>query len=341
MWVKRKVLLAILILSLTLPTTSANSVETGKDATGNSFVVPVYTYRNANATVLCSGALIAPLVVVTAAHCILDSKGLVSKNVFIGEAGGNSSTAMQGINRASEIHMYSSFTGGAGNTLGANDIAFLTLTYPIAMKSEVFFPTENLLSKMKSSHTALEVIGYGSVSDNSQATSSTPNSYQGIYSDAAVLTNYPNSGVMVSKIGNSCGGDSGAPVLAIYKSRVTIIGVLTGSVRNMNCTKKLQDGTYLTYFSLVGKFPNLAFAAAVEAMNSQNAEHTQIKVDAKAQVDLLNSEIQKISQNHGVEVTALEKLTKEFNDLNSRLASCLAGAKKIISTKKGKLPTYC
>jgi hypothetical protein len=277
---RRNILLIGLVLALMTPTSSAISVENGISASGNSFVVPIYTYRNANITVLCTGALIAPLIVVTAAHCILDSKGLVSKNIFIGEAGGNSSTAMQEINRALEIHMYSNFTSGPGNTVGENDIAFITLTYPIIMKTEVFFPTEEALSKIMNSGAPLEVVGYGSTSDGSQAVASTPNSYNGTSNNVLTLTNYPNSGVMVSRIGNSCGGDSGAPVLTIWESRVTIVGVLTGSVRSANCTKKLQDGTYLTYFSLVGKFPNLAFEAAIVAMNSQNLEHLQIKLDA-------------------------------------------------------------
>ena len=72
---------------LTLLPIQAHAVENGDDATGNGFVVPILIDRGNSQRTACSGALIAPSIVVTAAHCLIDVNGLVTKNVYVGIAG--------------------------------------------------------------------------------------------------------------------------------------------------------------------------------------------------------------------------------------------------------------
>ena len=62
----------------------AQAVEGGVDATGSQFVVPILIQKSPTTTGACSGALIAPYIVVTAGHCVLDSSGLLTTKVYVG-----------------------------------------------------------------------------------------------------------------------------------------------------------------------------------------------------------------------------------------------------------------
>ena len=100
----------ILIFSLISVFVSSNhalAIENGTDATGNSIAVPIKIQLSPTNTAECTGALIAPSIVVTAGHCVLDQSGLVTKSIYVGKAGSsmNSVTTDDTIQSLSLIHI--------------------------------------------------------------------------------------------------------------------------------------------------------------------------------------------------------------------------------------------
>ena len=79
------VLVSLILLAGIIPT--AQAVENGVDATGSQYVVPIKMEIAPNVFGTCSGALISPYIVVTAAHCAVDVDGLVNKKIYVGVAG--------------------------------------------------------------------------------------------------------------------------------------------------------------------------------------------------------------------------------------------------------------
>ena len=335
----KRILLFALVLSL-LPIAPAIAVENGTDASGNPFVVPIMTRKTPLLQGGCSGALIAPLIVVTAAHCVLDANGILTTEVFVGEAGGDASTAGNQSNQVKTIQITSSFINGANGTVGDNDLAFLTMSKPIVLSTPVSLASESELISLRDSSAPLKIIGYGSQHDNSASTSSTPNSFQGKFVPIA-NTLYPNTADMTSIVGDACKGDSGSPVLSITASKVTLVGIVTGGALNVNCTKKQNDGSYYTLFTLVGRYANLAFAATVDSMNSQQDQSTKATGDAQTQIEDLISQVNEVTQNNFDLTTSLEEASQQIKDLTKKYTACIASAKKILSTKKGKLPVGC
>ena len=59
------------------------AIWNGTETSSNSVVVPIMRQENGGA-IQCSGALIAPKIVVTAAHCAVNSNGIVSNQITVG-----------------------------------------------------------------------------------------------------------------------------------------------------------------------------------------------------------------------------------------------------------------
>ena len=332
-----------LIFALTLaliPVLPAVAVENGKDATGSPFVVPIMTETDPLNSENCSGAIISPLIIVTAAHCVLDINGLVSKGIYVGNPGSSMVSAYSRINQVKTVQITSDFKNGSNATVGTDDLAFLTISDPLPLTESVSLVSEAEMLSMRNSAEWLMIVGYGSTSDASNSASLNPNTYSGSF---ITITNalYPNSGYVRSSLGDTCKGDSGGPVLSITKGKVTLVGIVTGAKLKNSCTTQESDGSYLTLFSIVGRYANLAFAAAVDSMSTQQVQSTTATTDAQTQADDLISQVNDLTQNNWDLTASLEEASQQIKDLTNKYTACIASAKKILSTKKGKLPNGC
>lgn len=315
-----------LLLSVVSP---AGAVENGTDETGNPFVVPISTTISATKANYCSGTLIAPTIVVTAAHCLVDDNGLVSAEVFVGKAG-SSIGSIVSTDLVSSIEITPTFRGGIDNKPGDDDLAFLVLSKPQTLSAPIRLASESEVTSFKSSETVLKAIGYGYYSDSGTEKVTYPKSFTGTFNSTP--TAYANSAYMKSSISNSCASDSGAPILANTPSSVILVGVLTGSSRSVKCSTKMTDGAYYTLFTLVSRYSNLSFASA---LNSINGLRDKLNSAETKNADLFN-QVSTLSDESVNSQNDLADAQEQITTLQAQVKSLQAKLPSTIVCLKGK-----
>ena len=321
---KIRVIATLVAAIVTMNPVPVNAVEGGDDASGSRFVVPIKTEFSSNQTSTCSGALIAPYIVVTAGHCVLDNSGLVSKNIYVGEAG----SSMQSVAKADlidSVKITSSFQNALNSTVGEDDLAFLTLKKPQALSIPVFLASESEMTLLKRNSAQLKLIGYGRYGDTSEELVTFPKSYSGVYSQ--INPTIQNSGYLESTKANACRGDSGSPILSIGATQVTVVGIMTGSTTSKYCSTPLvSTGKYYALFTLIGRYANLAFSSATQSISNLSSSYERSQSDLEDANALLDES-----------KASLESLTYEIENLRSSLESY----KKTISSLNAKLKKIC
>jgi V8-like Glu-specific endopeptidase len=321
---KTRILIVVIVLLSIIPV-GAHAVENGEDATGSAFVVPISIDKGNGKWGGCSGTLIAPSIVVTAGHCVLDANGLLTKNIYVGVAGSSIGTVTLD-DKIFSIQITSSFQNASGGKVGDDDLAFLTLGKSQTLRIPIILASEKEVTDLKSRKVALKSIGYGNYTNSATEPVTFPKSFDGTYS--LVNTIYSNSAYMSSTNGRSCTGDSGAPILSISATQVTLVGILTGTIRGVDnqCAQKQSDGNYYTLFTLVGRYANLAFSAATEVINLQLQATEADKVQI---ADLVNKLDEATNANSEVQ--------SQLDEANTTIVELKAKLPQVITCIKGKL----
>ena len=305
----------------------AQAVEGGVDATGSQFVVPIKYEYAPNQIANCSGALIAPYVVVTAGHCVVNSSGLLTTKIYVGLAG----SSMQSITTddlIDSVEITSSFQNGANSTVGEDDLAFITLKKPQMMPTQVLLASESEMISLKQARAPLKFFGYGRYGDTSEEKVTFPKSYLGTFS--SLTSTIANSGYLESTIANSCSGDSGGPILSITATRVTIIGILTGAASKNYCTKLWEaTGKYYANFTLIGRYSNLAFASANQSMSTLSSKNEKVQSD----LDDVRAQLEDYIFDLAEANRRLETLEAGIESNRKSTAALSAKLKKICSVK--------
>ena len=299
------------------------AVENGKDASGNSHVVKVIAAFNKNLVRACSGGVLSEYVVVTAAHCLDDESGLISKEIWVLPPGSASKRDSSGAYLKDTTWILVDTTQITltyqNNTekVEDDDLAFLVLSRPIELNVKTNIPSEDETSKLKSSNASLRLYGYGYISD-SGSTSESPNYFVARF-DSQMAVSVKNSGYATATDATSCQGDSGGPVLSITPTSVTVVGVITGGPTSIRCGKKQSDGKFYTLFTFLSRYANLAFAAASNASKRAVESSKAAELSSKEALASAETDAAKARQEANNAADELATVQEELDAANSRI----------------------
>jgi V8-like Glu-specific endopeptidase len=242
------------------------AIESGKNESGSTKVVPINVVTEVGFTAPCTGSQISPSIVVTAGHCLLDSKNKVSSNIRVGNPGSadkNTEASYKSWTRASYIQMSETFIN-TGLTR-PDDIAFIKLSKPIKMTTRVRLATPIEIEGLSKTNAQLKIFGYGLLNDKGQY-AVTPSSLVGTF--GSIYSNSLNQFSIRTLNSRTCEGDSGGPIYLNIEGESILIGILNGSptVMKKHCSDMQPSG----YFEQVGTFIHPYFEQAKSAGYSES-----------------------------------------------------------------------
>jgi len=349
-----KVLVALVSVVLGIyPLSPAQAIENGIDATGNSHVVKIVSKYNTSKVKMCSGGVLSEYIVVTAAHCLDDESGLLSKEIWVLPPGSVSNRDSSGAYLRDSTWISVDGTQitltyqNSSQKVEDDDLAFLVLSKPVELKISTSIPSEDETLRLKSSNAPLRLYGYGYISDSGNS-SDAPRYYIARF-DSQTPTSVKNSGYASSSESTSCQGDSGGPVLSITPTNVTVVGVITGGATSVRCGKKQNDGKYYTLFTYLSRYANLAFAAASSANKKVAESSNQLKLSAeeaktKAESDLattrqessnLQSELKSTQDELSDALFQIEELERVIQNLQNEIKLLTSKLTVTINCVKG------
>lgn len=319
--------IAILLTLIGSLQNGAVAVENGDSADASEYVVPISIQATATTWQSCSGAVVAPTVIATAGHCVLDKSGLLSTKILVGNPGAANSPSTSWAS-VLKIYVSDEYKGNSADGLiTASDVAFLLLDKPIGASRKINLTSENELLALKNASAKLRIFGYGNTSD-SGATSTLPFSLDATFSKQ--VSQDPNQAIAVSQKANICKGDSGGPILSITPNKVTLVGVVTGAYSSNYCSKRQSDGNYWTAFTAVSRFANLAAEAITDSLKSEQAQNSANQNSA-SENEVLSSRLEDLELELSAVMDELEKIKQELSTSKKINAAFNASGQKWIT----------
>ena len=229
---------ALIALMITASVTPAIAIYGGTSATGNPIVVGLLSSQNATKS-NCTGGLVAPRVVMTAAHCLT----LPIDRLWIAEPGVDLRDTSNKRIRAEKYFIPTTFS--AVGPIFQNDFAIVILQSPFPNAQTLEIASADEVKKWMSEEKSVTHIGYGCTNlvetPPCGATSPTPIQLITQLSDVippqfVSISAVPFSMTKISVEKTICGGDSGSPLITEVSGKSVYIGAQSSS-NGAGCTK--------------------------------------------------------------------------------------------------------
>ena len=216
----------ILTLGL-VPTYNAQAIYKGTSALGSPYVVK---YRTSNSW--CSGTLVEPQILVTAAHCIVDY-GVPESASDIGVyPPGADTTKSSIVARGYQIFYPDDFYNDT-DVIEPNDIAFVVLDKAVATTVRLKLANYDVTQQIVAQGATITHFGYGrtSLANNyptiPQQVVARPRTQKNYFSFGGFERTYIN--FLADEYGSTCPGDSGGPTIAQYKGEAYLVSIHSGA----------------------------------------------------------------------------------------------------------------
>jgi V8-like Glu-specific endopeptidase len=262
-------------------------------------------YANGKRYGTCSGALLAPRIVVTAAHCVTEADtGLLAKNVWVSPPGAKfksiegpeggfnvlegtttlaESRAIYEQYKAVSIKVTSTYYSSS-NIVEDNDVAFIVLAKPQIVATNISIPSDEETENFISSRATARIYGYGSTTFEGGMSNVPMTTTMSI---SGRSTEVRNSLDLTSTTSSGCPGDSGGPVIISTPTKLYLIGIISGGLSatvGPECSGKF-NGSYYTLATLITEYANLAFETALLAADEIESNSLKVAAEAKIAAD--------------------------------------------------------
>lgn len=211
----------------------------------NSFTVGI-NFKFGEIEQICSGAMMTPTLVVTAAHCYYGPQGEIGTSYLFTSPGTPFDAAIDPrIVQPKIVKVFSDSQFSVLDTNNFSDIAFLQLDKPVVSKTYLKFATREELERLTAT-SPIAGYGYGQVFETGAGYSIFPRKYQLQWTPIDSQTVRTSSYSLSSASATPCKGDSGGPIVAtLPDGREVLVGILSGA-NNVKggCGEKSSDGLY-------------------------------------------------------------------------------------------------
>ena len=179
-----------LTFALALTFLSANTSfasKGGVEQLNNRFLVG-FTYNNAGVPSLCNGVLIAPDVIATARHCVVNKDGVYGIDYLFSEPGAKLDAAIDGTKVPTLLTqiIIPQQTPTAGSDLRL-DLAFLVTDKPFATGTPISIATAEEIAQLND-NSVIGGYGYGEVYETGEPYSSFPTKFDLSWKNSSLLT---------------------------------------------------------------------------------------------------------------------------------------------------------